>query len=431
MSNEPGDLRPRAFFCWYLCQWGPEWSELARPVLFYRKLSPMRTLTFASMALLLVSQVACQRVHYIEDGGSLAAVNALHLRPGDRIVLRGGARFDGPLTLASDDSGGRWRPIVVESIGDEPAVIDGGAGSAVVIDGASWVVLRNVKVVGAGRKEGNEQGVGVRIEGAAHIRIDSVEASGFQRSGVEIIASHDVRLTNVYAHDNGYAGISASGGRSRDIYVGYCRAINNPGDPTMLHNHSGNGIVLMNVAGALIEHCEAAENGWDMPRQGNGPVGIWCAFSDRVTIQHCVSHHNKSPGHDGGGFDFDGGTTNSIMRHNLSHDNDGWGYLLYEFGSGVDYGNNIIRDCVSEDDGDGGIGLGVSAWATYSTPGTLGRCIVERNTIRNSLGKPAVHVFEGEARGVIVRDNLFITRGPAVLGEHKARFINNRAVEME
>ena len=28
------------------------------------------------------------------------------------------------------------------------------------------------------------------------------------------------------------------------IYIGYCKAENNPGDPTELKNHSGNGIVV-------------------------------------------------------------------------------------------------------------------------------------------------------------------------------------------
>ena len=80
------------------------------------------------------------------------------------------------------------------------------------------------------------------------------------------------------------------------------------------------GTVLFNVARATIEYCKAAENGWDMPRKGNGPVGIWCACNaDRVVIQHCISHHNKSPGLDGGGFDFDGGVTNSVMQYNYSY----------------------------------------------------------------------------------------------------------------
>lgn len=359
---------------------------------------------------------------------SLAKVGATRLLPGDRVLLEGGKTLAGPLTLGQDDAGTRESPIRIGSYGSGQAVIAGGAGSAVVIERSSWVIVDNLIAKGAGRKDGNRQGVGVRVEGASHIRVDRVEAHGFQRSGVEVVASNNVWLTRVYAHDNGYAGISSSGRRSHDLYVGYCRAINNPGDPTMLDNHSGSGIVLMNVAGALIEYCEAAENGWDMPRKGNGPVGIWCAFADRVTIQHCVSHHNKSPGLDGGGFDFDGGTTHSVMQFNYSHHNKGYGYLLYEYGSGMEYGNNTIRDCLSEEDGEGGIGVGVSESAPSGT--TLGRCRVYGNRIRNTLGKPAVNIFEGVPGDVRFTDNLFVTNGRAVLGDHKALFIHNRVEAM-
>ena len=100
-----------------------------------------------------------------------------------------------------------------------------------------------------------------------------------------------------------------------------------PGDPSNLTNHSGNGIVVGNVSDAIIEYCEASNNGWDMPRKGNGPVGIWAWNADRVTIQFCISHDNKSPGDDGGGFDLDGGVTNSVLQYNLSYNNDGPGLL--------------------------------------------------------------------------------------------------------
>ena len=118
---------------------------------------------------------------------------------------------------------------------------------------------------------------------------------------------------------------------SKNIYVGYCLAENNPGDPTILTNHSGNGIVIGRVSKALIEYCEARYNGWDMPRKGNGPVGIWTWHADQVIIQFCVSHHNRSTGVDGGGFDFDGGVTNSILQYNYSHDNHGSGYLICQY----------------------------------------------------------------------------------------------------
>ena len=80
---------------------------------------------------------------------------------------------------------------------------------------------------------------------------------------------------------------------------------NNPGDPTNLNNHSGNGIIAGFCKNILIEYCTANNNGWDMPRIGNGPVGIWCYEADSVIIQHCISYQNKTSkgGEDGGGYD--------------------------------------------------------------------------------------------------------------------------------
>ena len=59
----------------------------------------------------------------------------------------------------------------------------------------------------------------------------------------------------------------------------YCRALNNPGNPNPRTGVSGSGICLWYVDGGVIEHCEAAYNGWNMQNPDeNGPVGIWLAF---------------------------------------------------------------------------------------------------------------------------------------------------------
>src|SRR5436190_17235380 len=133
----------------------------------------------------------------------------------------------------------------------------------------------------------------------------------------------------------------------------YCRADNNPGDPTNLTNHSGNGIVVGNCRNVLIEYCTATNNGWDMPRIGNGPVGIWPYEADSVIIQHCISYRNKTaPGAaDGGGFDLDGGVTNSVIQYCLSYENEGSGYGIFQYWSAGNWKNNTLRYCISINDG--------------------------------------------------------------------------------
>lgn len=109
-------------------------------------------------------------------------------------------------------------------------------------------------------------------------------------------------------------------------------------------------------------------NGWDMPREGNGPVGIWAYQCDSAIIQYCYSHDNKtSPkGKDGGGFDFDGEITNSVMQYNLSANNEGAGYGMFQYYGASDWKNNIVRYNISYNDGTKNGKCGIFIWCDPS-----------------------------------------------------------------
>ena len=66
---------------------------------------------------------------------------------------------------------------------------------------ARYVRVVGINVTGSGRKT-SKQGVGVSITGAAHVEIDQVEASGFQRAGIEFRGTSDLKVTNVHARGN-------------------------------------------------------------------------------------------------------------------------------------------------------------------------------------------------------------------------------------
>ena len=166
-----------------------------------------------------------------------------------RILLAGGQVFEG--TLAIRGSNGQPSNIEITSYGSGRAEIRAGAGDGVLVEGVSKLRITNLKLVGAGRKEGSEQGRGVHLRHVRGAVVDDVDASGFQRAGIEPRDSEDVRITNFHAHENGHAGISA--GNTRQLYIGNCRTINNPGDPTIKRNHSGNGIVVSGCADVLVE----------------------------------------------------------------------------------------------------------------------------------------------------------------------------------
>ncbi len=345
---------------------------------------------------------------------TLAKVNATAFAPGDRILLEGGQTFAGPLELGPDDKGTATQNLVVGSWGAGRAIIDGGAGRAITVEGADYVLIQDIKLTGAGRKSGNTAH-GLYVARSRGVAITRIEVSGFLHAGIYVTGSQDVRITHVHAHNNGFAGIHSGGERSRNLYVAYSLAENNPGDPTVRKNHSGNGIVLGHVDGALIERCEARYNGWDMPWTGNGPVGIWTHDADRVVIQFCVSHHNRSTALDGGGFDFDGGVTNSILQYNYSHNNFGSGYLICQYEGAPRFANNVVRYNISLDDGLFDHNAGIFVWV-----GGVGMesTLVHNNTVWNSKGS-AVGLgiskkYAQHLPRIRFHNNLFVSQGPLI-----------------
>lgn len=352
-----------------------------------------------------------------EPWRTLRKVSETTFQPGDRILLEGGQSFAGPLELGTDDRGTPARNIVVTSYGAGRAVIDGGNGRAVTIDGCDHVLVQRLKLVGAGRKTGNTAD-GLYLAHSTGSTIDDIEVRGFRHSGVQISGTQDARITKVYAHQNGYAGINSGGDLSRNLYIGYCLTENNPGDPTILHNHSGNGIIVSKTEVALVEYCESRYNGWDQVWTGNGPVGIWTHDADRVTIQYCVSHHNRSTASDGGGFDFDGGVTNSILQYNYSHDNYGSGYLICQYDGAPRFANNIVRFNVSQDDGLFDHNAGIFVWVGGQG---MESTLVHNNTIWNTKGSAVAYgiskKYVKNLPEITFYNNIFVSQGPQVFNE--------------
>ncbi|WP_375417860.1 right-handed parallel beta-helix repeat-containing protein [uncultured Hymenobacter sp.] len=331
---------------------------------------------------------------------SINKANESTFLSGDRLLFEGGQRFAGTIWLTAADGGVASAPLVISSYGTGRATIDGGAGKGLLLTGATGVQISALNFVGLGRKTGNQGGQGILITDATSITIDQVEASGFQRAGVEFHNCTNVRLTNVYAHDNGFAGIA--GLASTNVYIGYCRAINNPGDPTVTTNHSGNGI-LFSGREATIEYCEAAYNGYDMQQvNDNGPVGIWCYEADQVIIQHCISHNNQSPKYDGGGFDFDSGVTNSVMQYNYAYENKCYGFVTWQHDAATSWSNNVIRYNISINNAGPGLIVGAVGG------GATNNCEVYNN-IFYSDAHPAVAQYSRDGvNNFNFRNNVFI-----------------------
>jgi len=357
---------------------------------------------------------------------SLERANRQDFRPGDRLLLEGGGTFAGTLELNERDSGVAGQPLIVTSYGRGRATLDGGKNRAISAVGCHYVAFRNLALRGVGRTGGNK-GSGLFLANGSDVAVDGLDVSGFRKSGVEIDGVDRARILRVHAHENGFAGISSDGHVSRDLYIGYSLAENNPGDPTVRDNHSGNGIVAGSVQGGVIEYCEARYNGWDMVWTGNGPVGIWAYQSDRVTIQFCVSHHNRSTAEDGGGFDLDGGMTNSVLQYNYSHDNFGTGYLICQYEGASEFANNVVRYNISQDDGLLAHNSGIYVWVGGAG---MKSTLVHNNTIFNTKGSAVVFAYASKYAAdrpkLEFYNNIFVSRMAQIRGgAERGRFDGN------
>ncbi len=391
---------------------------------------------------------------------TISRANELPLAPGDRLLFRAGQVFRGNLVVADPVHGTAQAPIVIGSLGAGRATIDAGPGTGVWIRNCGGVVIQDLVVHGSG--PGKNVGTGVRVENTLpgtvtldFVRIARVTCSGFagypgpiwneyggpsnygegffiggrpydfSKSGYR-----DVRIDDCEAYDNQYYGILFSGAwnpgeeafANIDVHVTNCLTHHNSGDPAYRANHSGNGILLEEVQNGVIEHCQAWENGALCASAAGGPVGIWAAAADHILIRDCLAYSNRTASTDGGGFDFDGGVSNSTIEECTSHDNEGAGILLYSYPGAPHYfGSNVVRNCLSANDGKKN---GLAGIAIGRHGGRFEGVEVYNNIIfasaKAGAGR-AVTVFGLDARHIQFHGNLVVASNGAHLIEAKSQ----------
>jgi Carbohydrate binding domain len=363
---------------------------------------------------------------------TLSRASSAALNPGDTLSLQGGASFNGTLKITR--SGTESAPINITShstSAGERAEILAGNGEGLVVEDAQYIRISKLKITGSGITSNNGHGIKLdrKINGSARLKsvhIDQVETSGFRNTGIAFSATEtvdqgwdDLRVTNADIHGNGYAGMWMGGCKGSsdgtycftNVYLGYSKIHDNPGID--IFEQTGNGVFFKDVDGGTIEHCVAYNNGELNKNFGGGPVGIWALFSKRVTIQFNESYNNKSKNADGGGFDLDGGMTNSIMQYNYSHDNNGAGYFIWEFHDVLQSKGNIVRYNISQNDSQaphngfyGGIHIGDTGGVTK-----ISDLQIYGNTVYAGRGPGPAIVVEGNDYNIQVYNNVFMTTG--------------------
>lgn len=362
---------------------------------------------------------------------TLSIIKTINIKPGDSILLKGGETFNDSLIISTN--GTMAAPVLISSYGNSNAVINAADQSAVIIFQSSFIDVSNIICKGSGRKNGNKR-PGILISDSKKISVTNLDISGFQKSGLQLYNCKHVIVDSVIAHDNGAAGIGVEGDfttkkKTKNIQILNCNAINNPGDPTNLTNHSGNGIIVGHCTNVLIDHCLATNNGWDMPRIGNGPVGIWAYEADSVIIQHCIAYKNKTAkgAADGGGFDFDGGVTNSIIQYCLSYKNQGSGYCIFQYWGASPWHDNIFRFNISVDDGlVSDSRAGVYVWNSSNDSGQFYNCNFYNNTIYNTQQAALCFSSTSAAKNFRFMNNIFVGTDSLIRGDKaKTVFLAN------
>jgi hypothetical protein len=359
---------------------------------------------------------------------SIAKVNSTGLRAGDRVLFEGGQTFTGKLSLSASEIGTAASPIVITSFGSGRATINAGSGDGLSAYNTAGYRIANLNFVGAGSTVNTGNGIVFYTDLAGNVKldylqIDNVDISGFG-GGAIIVGSYNgttgfqnVSITYAVIHDNtngistwGFASTSATAYSNRNFYLGHCTVYNNMGAPGKSVS-SGSGIVISDVDGGKIERSVAYNNG-TLSTSNGGPVGIWAYNSNSVVIQYNESYSNHTASvTDGGGFDLDGGMTNSVLQYNYSHDNDGPGFLYAQYTNARPFSGNVIRYNISQNDARKNSAGAIRVWNGGSG---IQNSDIYGNTIfvaPTTNGYPPALLIDTPTSNVHIRNNIFLTTG--------------------
>jgi hypothetical protein len=416
-----------------------------------------------SAALLLTAPTVDARDYFVSRTGndrqpgtrsapwkSIWKVNQTPLAPGDSVLFHGRQAFRGNLVVAHSAPASASRPITVGAYGKGRATISAGRHTAVSIRNTGGIVVQDLILRGAGPTMNLGFGLEILNEACDDSKLDSVvvrdvEAGGFRWAGIYVggpvregqrwcaaglAGFRNVLLSRCVALQNAYCGIHVSGRwvsapalyANQDVRIIDSVAHDNPGDPHNLEGHSGDGILIENTERGVIERCTAYRNGGRCGSRGGGPVGIWAHNAAGILIQRCQSYRNRTGGAaDGGGFDFDGGVSGSVMQYNRSYENDGPGYMIWSYAHATrPIENNVIRYNLSQGDARrhcyGAVHLG-TAGEPLTAIQIYGNTILMKPS---SAGTPSLISVQGKSnKSVRLSGNVLLAAGacPLILTE--------------
>jgi hypothetical protein len=153
---------------------------------------------------------------------TLDRADRARLRPGDRLLLEGGARFAGNVSIGRGEAGDTERPVVVGSYGEGRATVVATGATGVSVHDTGGVEIRELTLQGRGASRTEEAGINLFLSDrearadARGVTVTDVEVTGFQ-TGVAIGSSvpgrgfADVTVRRAALHGNKDAGMLTYG----------------------------------------------------------------------------------------------------------------------------------------------------------------------------------------------------------------------------
>ena len=285
---------------------------------------------------------------------TISHVNQQTFQPGDKILFQRAGRYPG--SLQPQGSGSVGSPISISAYG---------TGSAPIIDGTSYEEA-------------------IKLFNQQYWSIDSLEVTGGNRFGIWVSGDvsnqilHYFRLTNLVVHDmygsprwdSGLVMFAPLGDHLTfddvvidgitayntnlwyGIHVGFNLWHGYPTQPprttnvtvrnSTVHDVYGDGITAAQAQNVLIEKNVVFNTGLAPAGISYTPNGIWTWQCDHTIVQYNEGYATHSYSYDGGVFDIDWGSTNTIIQYNYAHN--AQGYCIAVMGAhNVTTTNSIVR----------------------------------------------------------------------------------------
>lgn len=342
---------------------------------------------------------------------------------GSTVKFNGGDSFSTTTGITADVS--------VASYGTGQGTISSGnsAPCVKITNPAASRTVTGITCTGGGVASNNTAGISFINSQAGNTKlvgptISNVTVSGYGGNGIEIKGTNGSSgFTNFSITNNTVSNSTGNGGNSSSC-INVFGASYGSGTTTPAHTNvtisgntvsnctgqasqtgwTGSGIVVAETQFATVQNNVAHDFGVNSGTCG-GPVGIWTYDSDSITIQFNEAYNGETNsgagGCDGGGFDIDGGVTNSVLQFNYAHNNASNCILFTSYNDGqvTTWANNTARYNICQNNLSEEISLAALTGSTMTNP----------MVYNNSLGCGITGIcFDTSGVGAIVGPKAFL-----------------------